>query len=197
MKGMSVKSCDEVEEKHRADSGDTVMVVDSGEQTDSQRVRAEQAVYDLKPIVPLLHEPKTDEKGEFLLNKKQRKGGIGVGGYESVGEIVNPDYARTHSDRVVQPHQQRPNVGPYGGEAVRGNSWRQQEQQQQQAAGGAVTQSASGSGSGGGSDEAQHARQGAIRYIGGSERYTGAACQLACARSRPSVDWQWRLECGQ
>ena len=101
MKGMSVKAGDE--EKRKLDDGEEAMEVDStgqqqGEMSDSQRVRVERAVYDITPIVPLLHEPKTDEKGEFLLNKKQRKGGIGIGGYQSVGEIVNPDYARAHGE---------------------------------------------------------------------------------------------------
>ena len=174
MKGMSMKAAAGDEEKRKADDSDDAMEVDdadkptAGELSDSQRVRVEQAVYDIKPVVPLLHEPKTDEKGEFLLNKKQRKGGIGVGGYQSVGEIVNPDYARSHGERVVQP-QQRANVGPYGGEAIKGTtvgSWRQ--------GGGRVGAAAGASGANGGAD-GEHARQGTVHYIGGSERYTGAA----------------------
>ena len=183
MKGMSVKGAAGDEEKRKPDGSDDAMEVDSAEQhtrerSDSQRVRAEQAVYDIAPVVRLLHEPKTDDKGEFLLNKKQRKGGIGIGGYQSVGEIVNPDYARSHGDRVVQP-QQRPNVGPYGGEAPKGNtvgSWRQDGRGGE---GGAI----------GGSNEAEHARQGAVRYIGGSERYTGAAANWRAheGTSQPST----------
>ena len=173
MKEMSVKAD---EEKRKGDDSEDAMDVDgagqhSGQLSDSQRVRAEQAVYDITPIVPLLHEPKTDDKGEFLLNKKQRKGGIGIGGYQSVGEIVNPDYARTHGERVSRP-QQRPNVGPYGGEALKGNtvgSWKGG------GGGGGGGRGGSSAGAASGGADGEHARQGAVRYIGGSERYTGAA----------------------
>ena len=199
MKGMTVKGAEDDEEKCKSEHDSAAMDVDEskhsqGDATDSQRVRAEQAVYNIAPIVPLLHEPKTDEKGEFLLNKKQRKGGIGVGGYQSVGEIVNPDYARKHGDRVAQP-QRRPNVGPYGGEGVKGNGSRHEGGRGRARGGGGGRGGGSGAaavaagGNSAGDGDAEHARQGAIRFIGGSDRYTGAEASWRAheGNSQPST----------